>query len=84
MSQNQSKKPAISVAERKQNQKKLKMELMNDDKKGHWNPHNQVGSLRQAKHLVEFELGTFQFFIIALSKPTKPSHSPNFQSSLKT
>ena len=35
MSQNQSKKPAISVAERKQNQKKQKMELINDDKKGH-------------------------------------------------
>lgn len=35
MSENQLKKPAISVAERKQNQKKQKMELINDDKKGH-------------------------------------------------
>ena len=29
---------------------------------GHWKPHNVVGSLSPAEHLVGFEAGTFQFW----------------------
>ena len=35
--------------------------------KGHWKPHNKIGSLNPAEHLVEFEPGTFRFAHNALT-----------------
>ena len=34
---------------------------------GHWEPCNKVGSLRLAKHIVGFELGTFWFLLQCLN-----------------
>ena len=41
--------------------------------KGHRDPHNEVGSLIPAKHLVGFEPGTFQFLLQHLNPL---GHSP--------
>ena len=43
--------------------------------KGHKEPHIEVGSLSLPKHLVGFELGTFQFLqqhLNPLGQPTRP------------
>ena len=46
--------------------------LINVQPEGHQEPHNEVGSLGSAKHLVGFELGTFD----SLSMPY-PSRQPS-------